>query len=106
LHTPLGRHDARPVAGAFRSAAGAYTLADANLLSALASQTANALDNALLFEDATRRAEDATTLYELSQTVSSTLESEAIPERVADAVISLLGVDMFALLLHDEASDR
>lgn len=85
---------------------GAYTLADANLLSALASQTANALDNALLFEDATRRAEEATTLYELSQTVSSTLESEAIPERVADAVISLLAVDMFALLLHDEPSDR
>ncbi|MBC8134963.1 MAG: GAF domain-containing protein [Fibrella sp.] len=85
---------------------GAYTLADANLISALASQTANALDNALLFEDATRRAEEATTLYELSQTVSSTLESEAIPERVADAVISLLAVDKFALLIHDEASER
>ncbi len=85
---------------------GAYTLADANLLSALSTQTGNALDNALLFEDATRRAEEATTLYALSQTVSSSLDSGTIPERVADAVISLLGVDKFALLLHDEASDR
>ncbi|MBC8140958.1 MAG: GAF domain-containing protein [Armatimonadetes bacterium] len=88
-----------------RSPAGAYTLADANLMSALASQTANALDNALLFEDATRRAEEATTLYELSQTVSSSLDSATIPERVADAVVSLLAVDKFALFLEKEPGD-
>lgn len=85
--------------------AGAYTLADANLMSALASQTANALDNALLFEDATRRAEEATTLYELSQTVSASLDSAAIPERVADAVVSLLAVDKFALFLEREPGE-
>lgn len=85
---------------------GAYTLADANLLSVLASQTANALDNALLYEDATRRAEEATTLYELSQAITSTLQGETVPERVADAVLSLLAIDKFALFLHDEVSDK
>lgn len=85
---------------------GVYTLADANLLSALASQAAVAMENAWLFEDTTRRAEEAAALYELSQTVTSTLRLEVVLERVADSVLSLLSVDQFALFLYDRRSER
>ena len=85
---------------------GVYTPADANLLSALASQAAVAMENSWLYEDATRRAEEATTLYEISQAVTSTLRLPQVLDRVADAVLSLLGVDKFALFLHDPALDR
>ena len=53
--------------------AGAYSAEDASLLSAVASQAAVALENAWLYEDATRRAQEATALYELSQSVGATL---------------------------------
>lgn len=83
-----------------------YTPADANLISALASQAAVAMENSWLYEDATRRAEEAAALYELSQAVTSTLRLPQVLDHVADSVLSLLGVDKFALFLHDAASDR
>jgi GAF domain-containing protein len=84
----------------------AYSLADANLLSALAAQAAVAIENAYLYEDATRRAEEAAALYELSQAVTSTLRLEDVLERVADSVLSLLSVDRFALFLRDRDGER
>lgn len=84
---------------------GVYTAADANLLSALASQAAVAMENAWLYEDATRRAEEAAALYELSQTVTSSLRLPQVLERVADSVLSLLSVDKFALFLHQRKSE-
>jgi len=85
---------------------GAYTLSDANLLSALTAQAAIAIEGAYLFEDATRRAEEAAALYELSQTITSTLDLEDVLERIADSVLSLLSVDKFALFLLERSSDR
>lgn len=84
----------------------AYALADANLLSALAAQAAVAMENAWLYEDATRRAEEAAALYELSQTITSTLRLPDVMDMVADSVLSLLAVDKFALFLHDKQTDR
>ncbi|MES2460964.1 MAG: GAF domain-containing protein [Armatimonadota bacterium] len=85
---------------------GLYTRADANLLSALASQAAVAMGNAWLYEDATRRASEATTLYDLSQAVTSTLRLPQVLDRIADSVLKLLDVDKFALFLHDPAKQR
>lgn len=80
---------------------GAFTQDDARLLSAVASQAAVALENAWLYEDATRRAQEATALYELSQAVGATLHLDRVLHFVADSVLSLLHVDKFALfLLH------
>ncbi len=84
---------------------GAYTDADASLLSAVASQAAAALENAWLYEDATRRAQEAAALYELSQSVGATLNLNRVIHFVADSVLSLLHVDKFALFLVDPATN-
>jgi len=84
--------------------AGAYSLEDASLLSAVASQAAVALENAWLYEDATRRAQEATALYELSQSVGATLSLNRVIHFVADSVLALLHVDKFALFLYDSSA--
>jgi len=84
----------------------AFTLADANLLSAVASQVAVALDNAALYEDAVRRAEEAAALYELSQTLGSSLQQGDVLARVADATLSLLQVDKLALFLRSDRDEK
>ena len=85
---------------------GAYSEADASLLSAVASQAAAALENAWLYEDATRRAQEAAALYELSQAVGATLSLSRVIHFVADSVLSLLHVDKFALFLFNAATGR
>ena len=85
---------------------GAYSAEDASLLSAVASQAAVALENAWLYEDATRRAQEAAALYELSQSVGSTLNLNRMIHFVADSVLALLHVDKFALFLYDAAANR
>lgn len=84
----------------------AYTLTDANLLGALAAQAAVAMENAWLYEDANRRAEEAAALYELSQTITGTLRLPDILELVADSVLNLLAVDKFALFLREPRTER
>ena len=86
--------------------AGAYTDAEASLLSAVASQAAVALENAWLYEDATRRAQEAAALYELSQSVGATLSLNRVIHFVADSVLNLLHVDKFALFLMDPVQGR
>ncbi len=85
--------------------AGAYSAADASLLSAVASQAAVALENAWLYEDATRRAQEATALYELSQSVGATLSLNRVIHFVADSVLGLLHVDKFALFLYNPTAN-
>ena len=84
---------------------GAYSAEDASLLSAVASQAAVALENAWLYEDATRRAQEAAALYELSQSVGATLNLNRMIHFVADSVLALLHVDKFALFLYDTDTD-
>ena len=84
---------------------GAYSDADASLLSAVASQAAASLENAWLYEDATRRAQEAAALYELSQSVGATLNLNRVIHFVADSVLSLLHVDKFALFLVNPAAN-
>ncbi len=79
----------------------AYTEADLKLLNGVASQAGIAIENALLYEDAHRRAEEATAIYELSQLVNSSLELHSVLDLVADSVLRLLQVDKFALMLYD-----
>jgi len=85
--------------------AGAYSPADASLLPAVASQAAVALENAWLYEDATRRAQEAAALYELSQAVGATLSLNRVIHFVADSVLALLHVDKFALFLYNPNED-
>lgn len=85
--------------------AGAYTEEDARLISAVAGQAAVALENAWLYEDATRRAQEATAIYELSQAVGATLQLDRVLHFVADSALGLLHVDKFALFLHNPRSN-
>jgi GAF domain-containing protein len=84
---------------------GSFTAADSNFLAALASQAAVGMENAWLYEDANRRAEEATALYELSQAASSTLNLNDVLERITESVLTLLSVDRFALFLHDRQTN-
>lgn len=84
----------------------AYTANDLKLLSAVASQAGIAIQNAWLYEDATRRAEEATALYDLSQHVNATLHLDRVFQFVADSVLNLLKVDKFALMLMDRREER
>jgi GAF domain-containing protein len=84
----------------------AFTADDLKLVSAVAAQTAVAVENAWLYEDATRRAEEATAIYELSQSVNTNLNLQRVLNFVADSVISLLHVDKFALFLHNPRTNQ
>jgi len=85
---------------------GVYTAHDAEMLAAVASHAAISLENAWLFEDASRRAQEATAIYELSQSVGATLQLDRVLDFVADSVLSLLHVDKVALFLHNERANR
>jgi GAF domain-containing protein len=85
---------------------GAYSPNDLKMLSAVAAQAGIAISNAWLYEDATRRAEEATALYDLSQHVNATLHLDRVFQFVADSVLNLLKVDKFALLLLDRREER
>ncbi len=84
----------------------AYHDDDLKLLAAVAMQAGIAIENAWLYEDAQRQAEEATALYELSQHVNATLHLDRVLNFVADSVLNLLKVDKFALMLYDSREER
>ncbi len=79
----------------------AYTRDDLKLLGAVSAQTAVAVENAWIYEDATRRAQEATAIYELSQAVNTNLNLQRVLSYVADSILALLQVDKFALFLQN-----
>ncbi|HZT44106.1 MAG TPA: GAF domain-containing protein [Chthonomonadaceae bacterium] len=84
----------------------AYRSDDLKLLAAVGMQAGIAIENAWLYEDAQRQAEEATALYDLSQHVNATLHLDRVLNFVADSVLNLLKVDKFALMLYDSREDR
>ena len=84
----------------------AYHRDDLKLLSAVGMQAGIAIENAWLYEDAQRQAEEAAALYDLSQHVNATLHLDRVLNFVADSVLNLLKVDKFALLLYDKTEER
>lgn len=83
-----------------------YHSDDLKLLSATALQAGVAMENAWLYENAQRQAEEAHALYELSQRVNETLKVEEVLNFVADSALELLKGDKLALLLRDPKTDR
>jgi GAF domain-containing protein len=84
----------------------AYHRDDLKLLAAVGTQAGIAIENAWLYEDAQRQAEEAGSLYDLSQHVNATLHLDRVLNFVADSVLNLLKVDKFALLLYDKEQER
>ncbi len=84
----------------------AYTEDDLKLLSAVAQQAGIAIENAWLYEDTRRRADESVALYDLSQHINSTLNLDRVLSFVAESVLNLLNADSFALLLFNEKEGR
>ncbi len=78
------------------------TFSEVRLLSTLAGQAAVALDNARLYEAATRREKRLETLGELTRTLTATLSVEEVLRRVVGSAVELFGSSVSRLWLLDE----
>ncbi len=70
-------------------------------LTTVANQAAVALNNARLFSEARQHAYEMTTLFEVTQNLSGTLDPDETMHLVADAALNLLGVELCAVLRLD-----
>ncbi len=80
----------------------AYLESDLKLVDTVAMQAGIAIENAWLYEDAQRKAQEAATLYDLSQHINEVLNLDYVLSHVADSVMNLFNADSFALSLYDE----
>ena len=71
------------------------------ILTTIASQAAIAVENARLFEEAQRRAQETAALAEVAREVSATLSLETVLNRIAEYAKSLLDTESSAVYLPD-----
>lgn len=78
-----------------------YDDQDRDILIAIASQTAIAVENARLFQESQRRAQEMSALAEVGREVSATLDLKTVLERIAEYAIILLDAVSSAVYLPD-----
>ena len=78
-----------------------FTKADADLLSLFAAQAASAIENVRLFEAEKQRRQEAAAIAEVGRDISSTLQLDAVLERIAEYARDLLYADASAVFLAD-----
>ena len=78
-----------------------YRPQDAERLLAFAAQAAVAFQNANLFEEASRRADELGNLNKIGQAISSSLDLEEILNIITQSTVRLLGVEAASLVLLD-----
>ena len=83
---------------------GRFGEADARLLSTIAANVGVAIQNARLFQEAHRRADEMSALAEVGQEISATLDVQAVLERIGERVRELLSADTVALFLADDGA--
>lgn len=64
-------------------------------------QASLALDNAFLYQQAKKRADDLETIFRISHAVSSSLQSRIVLNRVLDVVQKMLAADAVMLMTYD-----
>ncbi len=106
LSPVLGRSEAIGLLVMVSARRDAYQPEDLKLLAAVGMRAGVPIENAWLYEGAQRRAEEAASLYDLSQRIGSTLQPERILEYVSASVHTLLQVDRVAILLHEPRQNR
>jgi GAF domain-containing protein/CheY-like chemotaxis protein/HAMP domain-containing protein len=107
LFAPLLRGDAViGVISAQTYSFNSYAPEHADLLGAIAAQTAAAIQNAHLFEETQRRAEQFATLNEISRAVLSTLTVEQMLDVIYNQTRRVIPLDAFFVTLYDEAANR
>lgn len=72
----------------------AFDANDLRFLTTASNQAAVALNNARLFSEARQRATEMTTLFEVTQNLSSSLNMDETQQLVADAALRLLGAEL------------
>jgi signal transduction histidine kinase/DNA-binding response OmpR family regulator len=80
---------------------GRFREADARLLSTIAANVGIAIQNARLYQETHRRADEMAALAEVGQEISATLDARAVLERIGERVHALLGADTTALYLGE-----
>ncbi len=88
-----------------RVRAGIFAQTDQSLLNAFADQAAVALDNARLYTEATRRAEEAHALITTARSISSSLDFETVLNLIAEQARNLLHADASRIHLLDPGSN-
>lgn len=79
----------------------AYSPEDANLAQAVAAQAGAAIQNAFLFEEAVRNAQESSALYDHSQRMSESLDLKCVCAVTSESIQSSLKADQAAVLLRD-----
>ena len=74
------------------------------LLSTIAAQAAIALENIRLLQKAEHRARELTSLYEVGQVITSSLDLDTVLKRIMHAAVDLLEVEAGSLVLVDPHS--
>jgi GAF domain-containing protein/two-component sensor histidine kinase len=75
---------------------------DQRFLTTVANQAAAALNNARLFGETRQNALEMTTLFEVTQNLSGTLDPDETQQLVADAALRLIGAELCAVLRLDQ----
>ena len=83
-----------------------YSSDDLEILRAMASQAAIALDSATLYRKAEKRRSQLETVREITNAITTELEPQACMERILDETIKLLGAHYATIQLVDEAADE
>lgn len=79
-----------------------FTIEEATLLKTLAGQAAMAIDNAQLFKDTKRRAQEQLGLYEVAQVISEISNLSAALAQIVDRISNILNVEKCWMMFPDE----
>jgi GAF domain-containing protein/DNA-binding response OmpR family regulator len=82
--------------------AGRFGEAEVRLLSTIAANVGTAIQNARLYAEARRRADEMAALADLGREISGTLVLEGVLQRIAERAKTLLGADTSAAYLREE----
>jgi GAF domain-containing protein len=81
-----------------------FTPAERQLIKTLSSQAAMAIENARLFEETKRRAQELLVLYDVAQVLSENSNVEVAMQQIVERVSEVLNVEKCWFLLWDEAA--
>ncbi|MBT3320900.1 MAG: GAF domain-containing protein [Anaerolineae bacterium] len=83
-----------------------YTQKQLNLLRAIADQTAGAIVKARLLQETERRAKQLSTLNEITQQLTSTLEHEPLLQNILESAVQILDCEAGTLFMVDENTEE
>ncbi len=83
-----------------------YTPQQMEFFQAIADQTAGAIVKAQLLEEAQRRAQQLSTLNELTRQLTSTLDLELLLQKILESAVHILNCEAGTLFMVDEATEE